>query len=212
MALPSGIATTTLTFGNDMTFAGDGVAASMVITPTHDVVWKVTGQRLVSFPMSAAATVNHPGSISVPCTDQSGFADGAGNDFANWAYIVRVTYTGSGGTETVTKNWQPVLGQATVDFDLIPSGSLTPGISAPSAVVTSVNGLTGDVTIAAGGGGGGGSGLTVTDNDDGTVTITEVSVARDVLYQHGPPTDPSAYAIGTFIFDVDTGILYEITP
>lgn len=58
----------------------------------------------------------------------------------------------------------------------------------------------------------GGGGVTAQYNDDGTVTIAEGATARNIIYQHGVPTDPTLYAIGTFIFNVDTGILYEITP
>jgi YD repeat-containing protein len=62
-----------------------------------------------------------------------------------WAYVVtRRTYFGV-SVKTVRKNWQPVIGQDTVDFDNLPGGSIGLPVSAPPVPVTSVAGETGAV-------------------------------------------------------------------
>jgi len=83
-----------------------------------------------------------PGSLTAPFVDQLGFTDQAGNAFTMWAYVVtRLTWFGS-SVKTVRKNWQPVVGQDTIDFDSLPGGNIGLPVSAPVVPVTSVAGLT----------------------------------------------------------------------
>jgi len=83
-----------------------------------------------------------PGSLTAPFVDQPGFTDQAGNAFTMWAYVVtRLTWFGS-SVKTVRKNWQPVVGQDTIDFDSLPGGNIGLPVSAPIVPVTSVAGLT----------------------------------------------------------------------
>lgn len=140
MPLPVGVVTSTITFGTDVDFAGNAVTAAVTVQPTHDLVWTATGQRLLAFPLASSS-----GSIALPVVDQSGFSDGSGNAYTMWAYVVTVTYTGTGGTKTVVKSLQPLTGQSTLDFDLLPDGSITAGVTAPYAAVTSFDGRTGAV-------------------------------------------------------------------
>lgn len=148
MPLPAGVQTCQVTFGGDVDFAGAPVAVTMTAAATHDLVWKATGQRVIAAPVVVTLAGTATGSVNLPFVDQTGWADGAGNDFTFWAYILTARY---GNGETIVKNFQPLTGQTSVDFDVIPSGPITPGVSAPTAVVTSVNGLTGAVTVGSGG-------------------------------------------------------------
>lgn len=138
MALPNGVVTATITFGTDVDFAGNAVTAAVAVQPTHDLVWKATGQRILSFPLAS-----NTGSIALPVVDQTGFADGSGNDYTFWAYILTVTYSGATGTKTVVKSVQPLTGQTSLDFDLLPDGNIAAGVTAPRGTVTSIDGQTG---------------------------------------------------------------------
>lgn len=173
MALPVGVETCTITFGSDVDFAGGPVSVSIVATPTHDLVWKTTGQRVLAFPISANAAEGVPGSISLPVVDQDGFADGEGNDFTMWAYTLKVTYTGAGGKETVTKAVQPLSGQSSLDFDLLPTGQITSGVSATIPAVLSVNGDTGNVTVDVAGA------VASVNSHTGTVVLAATDVGAD---------------------------------
>jgi hypothetical protein len=42
-------------------------------------------------------------------------------------------------------------------------------------------------------------------------TEVTAAVASRPVYRHGQPTDPLAYPVGTFVYDVDAAHLYEIT-
>lgn len=145
MALPGGITTCAVVFGGDTDFAGNNLASvTMAVVPSADVVWAATGARLVSFKLSASSTGGIPAQVLLPHVDQSGFTDGSGNTYTNWAYSLAVTYTAvDGSKETVSKPFQPLVGQTTVDFDNIPGGVVTIPVSAPVMPVTSLNGQTG---------------------------------------------------------------------
>lgn len=168
MALPAGVQTCSVTFGGDLDLAGNPVPVTLTVTPTHDLVWKATGQRLIAATISSTAAGTSTGSVPLPVVDQAGFADGFGHDFTFWAYLLTADY--GGGRDVVTKTFQPLTGQATADFDAIPAGTVTPGVTAPTIGVTSFNGATGAVTYS-----GGGSGGTVTDNGNGTFTTGTVT-------------------------------------
>jgi hypothetical protein len=146
MTYPAGVQLATLTFSNPTTFLGNSATRTEVtFQPSAGVVWAATGEPIDDFAETVAPGPGMPGSLTAPFVDQSGFTDQAGNTFTMWAYIVtRTTYFGQLKKE-VRKNWQPVLGQTTVDFDNLPGGNIGLPVSAPIVPVTSVAGVTGAV-------------------------------------------------------------------
>lgn len=148
MAYPAGVQLATLTFSNPITHLGtDADKTEVIIEPSDRIVWAATGQPLDDFPETVAPGAGLPGSITAPCVDQAGVKDAAGNDFTMWAYrITRRSFFGN-LVRSVTKTWQPLLGQTTLDFDLLPGGPAGLPVSVAPAPVTSVNGKTEAVTL-----------------------------------------------------------------
>lgn len=149
MALPNGISTGTVTFGQAVSIVG-GHPTSMTFTvkPTHNLVHQESGIQLLDFSETVRVEAGMPGSIELPFTDQAGFVDAAGAPFKNWAYRAEGTWQKGAETRKFEKNFQLVEGQDTVDFDLIPNGSITLPVTAPVATVTAVLGKTGNITAA----------------------------------------------------------------
>jgi len=143
MTYPSGVQLATLTFSNPITFLGNAATRTEVtVQSTAGVVWSATGEPIDDFAETVAPGAGMPGSLTAPFVDQPGFTDQAGNAFTMWAYVVtRLTWCGS-SVKTVRKNWQPVVGQDTIDFDSLPGGNIGLPVSAPIVPVTSVAGLT----------------------------------------------------------------------
>jgi hypothetical protein len=146
MTYPAGVQLATLTFSNPTTFLGNSATKTEVtFQSTAGVVWAATGEPIDDFSETVAPGPGLPGSLTAPFVDQAGFTDQAGSTFTMWAYVVtRTTYFGTAKKE-VRKNWQPVLGQTTVDFDNLPGGNIGLPVSAPIVPVTSVAGVTGAV-------------------------------------------------------------------
>lgn len=149
MTLPVGVSTCSVTWGPFSTLFGDDQAVMIKVSPVlsgeaHHVVWAGTGQSLLDFSKAFTAVAGEAAAFSVPHVDQDGFINSNGDAVKNWAYQVTATI----GTVTLFKNFQPIVGQDTIDLDLLPDGSITPGVTAPVAPVFSVNGQTGNVTLA----------------------------------------------------------------
>jgi len=159
---PTGVQTVTVAFGKGITIGGHQTSSSLTIEPiflgTNSIVWAATGTPLLPFQEDATAAEGSLGSVQIPVVDQAGWVDDGGNSFSMWGYRLTETprYNGRVGKVRV-KNAQFVSGQTTVDFDLIPDGSIGMPVSAPTPAVTSVNGMTGAVTVTDGVGGGSGA-------------------------------------------------------
>lgn len=215
MALPTGVTTGIVTAGAPLDFAGVAASIDLVITPTlggnaNHITWQATGQPIISFPMSAHAEAGEQAQVVVPHVDQPGFIDGSGNAITNWSYRAQITVTTATRQKiSWTKVFQIVQGQASIDLDLVPDGTVTSPQSAPIETVTSVNGQTGAVVIEAGGGGslptGGTAGQvlaknTATDGDAGWKTLAAADVGAVAESQVGQPdgiaaTDADGYAL-----------------
>jgi hypothetical protein len=89
--------------------------------------------------------------FTLPHVDQSGFIYSNGNAATMWAYIVTGNYYSADGAQSVpfTKSFQPVIGQTTIDLDLVRDGTIGTPVSAVIPPVLSVNGQTGNVTVPA---------------------------------------------------------------
>jgi len=149
MTYPAGVQLSTLTFSNPTTFLGNPAARTTVtLQSTAAVVWAATGDPIDDFAETVDPGPGMHGSLTAPFVNQTGFTDQAGNSFTGWAYIVTRTAWLGNVFKTVQKNWQPVIGQNTVDFDTLPGGAIGLPVSTPPLVVTSVVGQTGAVTGA----------------------------------------------------------------
>ena len=150
MPLPAGIQMVEGRFGTAVSIFGETVSMKVEVTPSHDLVWASTGQPVLAFKKAFVAGPDVMGFFSVPAVDQNGFRlQSTQIDFKMWAYTVDITYTSpSAGTKKRTIVWQPLVGQTEVDLDLIGGGQVSFPISGDVAFVTSVAGLTGEVTKA----------------------------------------------------------------
>lgn len=147
MALPSGIKTGKVTFGQAVSLVG-GHPTSMTftVTPTHDLVHRESGIQLLDFSETIQVDEDMPGSITLPFTDQDGFVDASGNAFKGWAYRVQGNWRRGSSSKPFSKNFQLLTGQDEIDFDLIPGGSISLPVTAPVATVTSFLSKTGAIT------------------------------------------------------------------
>lgn len=150
MALPAGVSTATLTVGVPVTFTGAAVRSTITITPSVYLVHAATGTPLVNMVEDTNTTEGVAAQFTLPHTDQTGFQDGAGNDYTNWFYTASIQYvTDKVRKAPIAKVFQIPVGQSVVDLDLLPGGVPALPYSAPTAVVTSVNGAIGAVTVPA---------------------------------------------------------------
>lgn len=92
-------------------------------------------------------------SFEVPHVDNAGWFTSRGEEITGWHYLVRVVVTTNDGTQTWSTAVSPVTGQDQIDLDNVPDGVPALPMLAPIPAVTSVNGQTGAVVIAAGTGG-----------------------------------------------------------
>ena len=146
MAYPSGVQTCPVSIDAPITFGGVDATVHLEVTPGVRLVWAATGQTFADFVEQPADVTAGTATITLP-TIQSGFVDEAGNEILSWPYSARVRFEHAGKTRHVPiKSFTIPQGQTTpIDLALIPGGPASPVLTAPSAVVTSVNGSTGAV-------------------------------------------------------------------
>jgi parallel beta helix pectate lyase-like protein len=148
---PDGVITTTLIFGKGITAGGNMTSARLTVEPmfqgTDAVVWQADGTPMLPFQEQTSADDGSYGSIPVPVVDQDGWLDSGQHAYKLWGYKLteNPSFGRSPGKQRV-KYWQPLTGQTTVDFDLIPDGTLGLPVAGPTASVTSINGITGALT------------------------------------------------------------------
>lgn len=153
-AFPDGISTVKLTISAGFMANGETPKVEALVRPLHRVTHVATGLPLIPFavkPLDGADGLE----IELPNDSQTGFVDGAGLPVTQWGYQVDVSRTSGVGTprDTVIRTVTFTAGQTVVDFDLIPAGvDVVDPVTGDFAVVTSVNGLVGDVIVTGGGG------------------------------------------------------------
>lgn len=152
MSLPDGVTTCLLTYGPITdTFGNLADSITVEVVADRTIVHAASGRTLFKNPVVVSADGGGVAQLPVPHTDQTGFRDQQQNTLTGWYYTVRLSARFGSSIQTDTKTFQPLVGQTTVDADLLPSnGMVTPGVTAPTAVVTSVNGETGAVTVSGG--------------------------------------------------------------
>lgn len=155
--LPVGVSTCTVNFGQAISFLGAGAAINVTLSAViadvssniveATIVHAATGVALYSGDDALVTSANgDPITFAVPHVDQAGFVDAAGNAVTFWAYQLKGTIAFGKKKVSVSKTFQPVVGQATLDLDLIPDGAAEVAVMAPIPAVTSVGGQTGVVT------------------------------------------------------------------
>lgn len=185
MAYPSGVSVATITAGTAFDFTGADAAVRITVTPVfpsngRHIVWSQTGQAFYANTKQATGTDTTSASIQVPHVNQAGFIDDSGDAVSMWRYDVQVDVVGG---PSWTKSVQPLVGQTTIDLDLLEDETVGP-ITTPLSHVLSVNGQTGHVTVEGGEGGGTGSDpdavkLTGNQTIAGIKTFTSAPVVPD---------------------------------
>jgi hypothetical protein len=150
MAFPPGVATCPVSISAPITFGGAAATVHLEVTPGVRLIWTATGQTLADFIEQPADVSTGTATVTLP-TIQPGFQDEAGNAVTSWPYTARVRFEHGGEKRHVPlKAFTIPEGQSSpIDLALIPGGPVAPVLTAPSAVVTSINGATGAVTVEA---------------------------------------------------------------
>jgi hypothetical protein len=147
MVLPAGVTTCLVFKKAPVGFGGGSGKVFLEVTPSVRLVHTATGTPLADFIEAAAPVEGGVAQMMLP-HDQPGFQDEAGNAFRGWHYTARIRYEkGSDKKHLQLTTFQILEGQAELDLSLIPSGPAALPTSAPIAVVTSINGQSGAVTI-----------------------------------------------------------------
>lgn len=146
MAFPTGVATCNVSIQAPVTFGGSAATVHLEITPAVRLIWAATGQTFADFVEQPADVSTGSATVTLP-TIQPGFIDEAGNTVLSWPYTARVRFEYASKTKHAPlRAFTIPQGQATLDLATIPAGPAAPVLTAPSAVVTSINGQTGAVS------------------------------------------------------------------
>lgn len=149
--IPAGVTTATVTFGKVASVLGEQADVTVVIEPSHDLVWEATGDVVGAFNGSAKAAAGTIGQLILPHTDQAGFRTKTGQTITDWYYTAHTTATLNGAK----RGWKRVFSipsdVTTLDLDLLPTDGqvMAPGIGTWPEV-TSVNGKSGAVIVEGG--------------------------------------------------------------
>lgn len=147
MTLPAGITKATVTFGRALGVLGSEAVITATVALDRPIIWAATGETLYVYPDPVPQGAGGFISFAFPHVDQSGFIDEAGNAVTNFAGILKAKVVFGGKTAyDITKPFQVFVGQSTIDLDMVPGGSIVPGVTAPSAQVLSVAGETGVIS------------------------------------------------------------------
>jgi hypothetical protein len=149
MAIPAGISTALVHLDAPVSFIGEDGRIHATITSSIPLVWAATGTPIGNFIENVSLDPGVPLELNLPHVDQGGFLDGAGNTVTGWSYRIEVTYEKDGqNIPFPARDFQILSGQLEVDLALIPSGEAYIPVVAPILPVTSIDGLTGEVTMA----------------------------------------------------------------
>lgn len=159
MAYPAGVTQATITVGGSIDWFGEQVQSLRAdVTPVigggaDHLVHRETGVTMVVASRSFSDNGTGFLSFQIPHVDQRGWFDGSGRETTMWAYSVQVSVgLQDGSRKKWRKTVQPLVGQESIDLDLVQDGQVTAPVAAPVPVVTSVNGQTGAVVIDGGSG------------------------------------------------------------
>jgi hypothetical protein len=153
VSLPEGVSTCNVTFGKALSQFGTVARLTGKVTMDRRVIHAATGYSLNPADEDAPRSDDDDLlSFAVPHVDQEGFLDPATQlATTHWYYTLsgKIIFAGGGKTLSFTKTFQPLVGQTDIDLDFLPDGTPTPGVTAPTAEVSSVAGQTGHVSTSA---------------------------------------------------------------
>jgi hypothetical protein len=188
----------TIVVGKASDFFGGATDIEVTVEPIIDgetttITWAETGVNYVTLEARFAADVlSAPPTFKVPHVDQPGFINGNTDAVTYWAYRATVKARRGAKERIWTKVFQVVGGQSTLRLVDVPDGGITPGVTAPTASVSTVAGHSGVVTVA----------HLIDALSDGIEGVSEASVAvlRSALVGGAPELlntlDELATAIG----------------
>lgn len=158
MAYPAGVTTCNLVAGTAINPFGDDAVISMTVTPNFGTLAKriihgATGTIMAAFPKTYTSSLGGSVIVPVPHVNQSGWLNSLGQAYTMWSYDLTIQIeSGTNNRVTYSQTVQPVVGQTSIDIDLLPDGTgVASPISSVIPAVTSVNGQTGNVTVSGGG-------------------------------------------------------------
>jgi hypothetical protein len=141
MALPAGITPKTVTIGIASFFDGTLTSGTVSISAPVNVIHTPTNRPLFSSEM-AQRFVDGAASFTLCPTDAPGL------NRVDWTYKLKVQVDGAIVQPEVVYFTLPAAGPDTVDLDSLVTVPSSAGTPISATVVTSVNGQTGDVTVA----------------------------------------------------------------
>lgn len=167
MALSTGMATFTLTFGIAGVLGEDeDLGMRVTATAATNAIWQATGRPFLLKPQVQTADIGQAGQITLISPDQDGFVNAYGQQVRNWTYLLHIEYFDESGViASVDKNFAYLTSMgSTLDLDL------TVPVSTSAGVV---------VDIPTGGAGGGYDGGTVYDPGGTTPPAGDASATTD---------------------------------
>lgn len=131
MSIPAGVVTVQVSALPSTT--GAVIASSVQITPTQDLIWAATGQRLASM----CNTYPAPGWVILPAVDQVGFVTPDTHvGVTGWAYLVTVTWTEADGSQHTESGQISCLVDQSTEYLVDVAGVLqTPSAGFPGTAV-----------------------------------------------------------------------------
>lgn len=150
---PPGVTLATITAGSTTDFFGNEATVSVDVTPVLagnavHLVHAATGTTLVIATRRFTSGLGEAVTFQVPHVNQPGWIDSTGQSVTHWSYRVEVTAQFDAGTRhRWAKTVQPLVGQNTVDLDLVADGAVYDPRFSPVPHVLSVNGQTGVISV-----------------------------------------------------------------
>jgi hypothetical protein len=187
MAVPSGVSVCNVYLNAPISFIGQAGRVHLEVRPSASLTFVDEGG--VGHPLGNFISTLDPengiaAAITLPHVDQDGFLDSAGNAYTGWYYTASISYEYEGQMINLPdRDFQVVAGQLFADLSQIVWGIAEPAMVAPIPTVTSVEGMTGVVTLV-------GLGLDRVDNtSDAEKPISDA--AQDALDLKAPINNPS---------------------
>jgi hypothetical protein len=133
VSIPGGVVTCTVSTLPSTT--GAVVSSTATVTPTRNLVWAATGQRLASMCTVTAG----PGWLVLPACDQTGFITPDTHvSVTGWAYLLTVEWTENDGTQHSESGQITCLTSQAVEYLVDVAGVLqtsTTGITGPAVAL-----------------------------------------------------------------------------
>ena len=143
MALPSGLATVTVTCGPYTDLKGAPYSGWITFQPSTPVVWQATGAVLLDGAVKVTLDAAGAGTIVLPATDASGLS------VTGFTYTASFALKSTGGDKATILPALIQLPQATatVDLDLLVGVETASGVEVATPAVVSVGGISGAVSV-----------------------------------------------------------------